>query len=256
MTVALVEQPYRVAGRHSPAPAAQLDAVWTAVLERLRSALHAQTRLPEAATILDALAAERLETRGYRAMSAQIGWERGSCLMERGAISDAIDTFTQSRAAVERLRERNLIASMDSLLAYALDCAGDMRAAWLARRRAFENLARAGNDVSTLVVIASSASTAATAKRWDIAEPMLALAIARAADSKNALVAAHCYVELAFMDVTVVGGSSEFAINERVVPAVRAPRPPTAISDRSTSSRSTPWPLSDVLRVSRGSMRD
>ena len=167
----------------------------------LGSALHAQTRLPEAATILDALAAERLETRGYRSMSAQIGWERGSCLMERGAISDAIDTFTQSRAAVERLRERNLIASMDSLLAYALDCAGDMRAAWLARRRAFENLARAGNDVSTLVVIASSASTAAIAKRWDIAEPMLALAIARAADSKNALVAAHCYVELAFMDV-------------------------------------------------------
>jgi len=38
MTVALVEQPYRVAGRRSPAPAAQLDAVWTAVLERLRSA--------------------------------------------------------------------------------------------------------------------------------------------------------------------------------------------------------------------------
>jgi predicted alpha/beta-hydrolase family hydrolase len=35
-TVALVEQPYRVAGRRSPAPAHQLDAAWTAVLERLR----------------------------------------------------------------------------------------------------------------------------------------------------------------------------------------------------------------------------
>jgi predicted alpha/beta-hydrolase family hydrolase len=35
-TVALVEQPYRVAGRRSPAPAAQLDAAWTAVVERLR----------------------------------------------------------------------------------------------------------------------------------------------------------------------------------------------------------------------------
>jgi hypothetical protein len=34
-SVALVEQPYRVAGRRSPAPARQLDAAWTAVLARL-----------------------------------------------------------------------------------------------------------------------------------------------------------------------------------------------------------------------------
>jgi uncharacterized protein len=34
--VALVEQPYRVAGRRSPAPAHQLDAAWTAVIEHLR----------------------------------------------------------------------------------------------------------------------------------------------------------------------------------------------------------------------------
>jgi uncharacterized protein len=35
-SVALVEQPYRVAGRRSPAPARQLDAAWTAVVDRLR----------------------------------------------------------------------------------------------------------------------------------------------------------------------------------------------------------------------------
>jgi uncharacterized protein len=34
-SVALVEQPYRVAGRRSQAPAAQLDAAWTAVIEQL-----------------------------------------------------------------------------------------------------------------------------------------------------------------------------------------------------------------------------
>jgi predicted alpha/beta-hydrolase family hydrolase len=34
--VALVEQPYRVAGRRSPAPARRLDAAWIAVVERLR----------------------------------------------------------------------------------------------------------------------------------------------------------------------------------------------------------------------------
>jgi uncharacterized protein len=35
LSVALVEQPYRVAGRKSPAPAAQLDAAWAAVIEHL-----------------------------------------------------------------------------------------------------------------------------------------------------------------------------------------------------------------------------
>jgi predicted alpha/beta-hydrolase family hydrolase len=36
VSVALVEQPYRVAGRRSPAPARQLDAAWVAVVESLR----------------------------------------------------------------------------------------------------------------------------------------------------------------------------------------------------------------------------
>jgi uncharacterized protein len=35
VTVALVEQPYRVAGRRSPAPAGQLDTCWVAVVEQL-----------------------------------------------------------------------------------------------------------------------------------------------------------------------------------------------------------------------------
>ena len=36
-SVALVEQPYRVAGRRSPAPARQLDAAWIAVVAHLRT---------------------------------------------------------------------------------------------------------------------------------------------------------------------------------------------------------------------------
>jgi predicted alpha/beta-hydrolase family hydrolase len=36
VSVALVEQPYRVAGRRSPAPAAQLDVAWRAAVESLR----------------------------------------------------------------------------------------------------------------------------------------------------------------------------------------------------------------------------
>lgn len=37
VSVALVEQPYRVAGRRSPAPAHQLDTAWEAVLAQLRA---------------------------------------------------------------------------------------------------------------------------------------------------------------------------------------------------------------------------
>ena len=37
ISVALVEQPYRVAGRRSPAPARQLDVVWTTVVDALRA---------------------------------------------------------------------------------------------------------------------------------------------------------------------------------------------------------------------------
>jgi uncharacterized protein len=36
VSVALVEQPYRVAGRRAPAPAGQLEAAWKAVVEQLR----------------------------------------------------------------------------------------------------------------------------------------------------------------------------------------------------------------------------
>jgi len=43
--VALVEQPYRVAGRRSPAPARQLDAAWLAVIAELRRRHAASGRL-------------------------------------------------------------------------------------------------------------------------------------------------------------------------------------------------------------------
>jgi predicted alpha/beta-hydrolase family hydrolase len=44
ITTVLAEQPYRVAGRRSPAPAPQLDAAWTTVVERLRD--HELSGLP------------------------------------------------------------------------------------------------------------------------------------------------------------------------------------------------------------------
>jgi len=45
LSVALVEQPYRVAGRKSPAPAKQLDAAWQAVASHLREEHLGEWRL-------------------------------------------------------------------------------------------------------------------------------------------------------------------------------------------------------------------
>ena len=45
LTVALVEQPYRVAGRRSPPPARQLDTAWLAVIEALASGALAGCRI-------------------------------------------------------------------------------------------------------------------------------------------------------------------------------------------------------------------
>jgi uncharacterized protein len=45
-SVALVEQPYRVAGRRSPAPAAQLDAAWLAIVSWLTAASGPFAGLP------------------------------------------------------------------------------------------------------------------------------------------------------------------------------------------------------------------
>jgi hypothetical protein len=45
VSVALVEQPYRVAGRRSQPPAAQLDAAWLAVIEQLRADALSGARL-------------------------------------------------------------------------------------------------------------------------------------------------------------------------------------------------------------------
>jgi len=44
LSVALVEQPYRVAGRRSPAPADQLDVAWTVVVDHLHE--HELKELP------------------------------------------------------------------------------------------------------------------------------------------------------------------------------------------------------------------
>jgi predicted alpha/beta-hydrolase family hydrolase len=44
LSVALIEQPYRVVGRRSPAPASQLDSAWTSVVSQHATAPSVASR--------------------------------------------------------------------------------------------------------------------------------------------------------------------------------------------------------------------
>ena len=63
LSVALVEQPYRVAGRRSPPPAWQLDVVWMTVIDELLAVVEQHVRV------------ERVDDRelGNRAGSVDLG---------------------------------------------------------------------------------------------------------------------------------------------------------------------------------------
>jgi uncharacterized protein len=68
-TVALVEQPYRVAGRRSPAGPKQLDAAWIAVLEQLRGGeLEAQPLVTGGRSLGARVACRTVEETGARAV--------------------------------------------------------------------------------------------------------------------------------------------------------------------------------------------
>jgi uncharacterized protein len=95
MSVALVEQPYRVAGRRSPAPAAQLDAAWVSIVEQL----HA-----------DALSGLALVT-GGRSAGARVACRTAAATGAVGVVCLAFPLRPPGRAsAPSRLPELDAVA--------------------------------------------------------------------------------------------------------------------------------------------------
>ncbi len=97
--VALIEQPYRVAGRRAPAPAAHLDEAWTAVVARLGA---------------DELAALPVVT-GGRSMGARVACRTAAATSSIGVLCLAFPLKPPQRAAAtkpspDRLPELNAVA--------------------------------------------------------------------------------------------------------------------------------------------------
>ena len=94
VSVALVEQPYRVAGRRSPAPARQLDAVWTAVVEHLRNdRLHSPPLLV-----------------GGRSLGARVACRTAASLGATGVLCLAFPLHPPGRPTASRLSELDAVA--------------------------------------------------------------------------------------------------------------------------------------------------
>jgi predicted alpha/beta-hydrolase family hydrolase len=89
VSVALVEQPYKVAGRRAPAPAAQLDAAFTAVVEHLRAG---------APVIL-----------GGRSMGARVACRTADALGAIGVLCLAFPVHPPGRPEKSRLEELDAV---------------------------------------------------------------------------------------------------------------------------------------------------
>jgi predicted alpha/beta-hydrolase family hydrolase len=92
-SVALVEQPYRVAGRRSPAPATQLDAAWTAAVAELRAKTF--RRLP-------------LIT-GGRSSGARVACRTAAATGAAGVLCLAFPVHPPGRAEKSRLAELDAV---------------------------------------------------------------------------------------------------------------------------------------------------
>lgn len=141
------------------------------------SALYAAQRLDEAQETLDQLASTDWASRGYIALAAQIGWERGLTVLSRGSYSAAADIFAESRALFDRASDTVNATMMHELQATTLDLAGDPEQAWSIRRVVFMELARAGDRPRKILALNSAATALIARREWIRALPLLDLSV-------------------------------------------------------------------------------
>ncbi|HVR40502.1 MAG TPA: CHAT domain-containing protein, partial [Thermoanaerobaculia bacterium] len=167
------------------------------------SALHAQSRIPEAAALLDELAARHFERQGYVALAGQIGWERGLCALVRGSFSSALDIFEESRRHFEHLNEPLIAATFDEFVAATLDYMGDDENAWRARRRALVIYSRTGADLRKLTALETATRSMVMRGQWKHAHPLLDLAVAGSAIRKDPTRAAEALLQRSIVRASV-----------------------------------------------------
>jgi len=151
------------------------------------SVLYGKQHIDEARVVLDQLSARHFEDRGYVALAAQIGWERGLATLASGSSSDALEIFEASAAAFERAGDRLNSAVLRDFAAMVLDLAGDVEAAWRARRAIFIELAREGGAQRTITALGTATTAMLRRQEWTRARPLLDLVVDAAVRENDAM---------------------------------------------------------------------
>jgi CHAT domain-containing protein/tetratricopeptide (TPR) repeat protein len=158
------------------------------------SVLYDQNRLEEAETLLDQLATGVAAHPGYRALAAQIGWERGACKMATGSLDRAREIFLESRRILSESGERELRAVFDVYLAQVNEYLGEADDAWRHRRPAFETFSETGNEMRLAVALAAAVSARIRREEWSRGAALSGAAIEMAEKLKRADLAAQCWI--------------------------------------------------------------
>jgi tetratricopeptide (TPR) repeat protein len=155
------------------------------------STLHAQLRLVESLRLLSELASQIPESAGYRALTAQIGWERGLCLAARGTPAAGLAVLAASRDLFARLGELDNCASVDAILADIYDFVGDAGQAWKARRSALIELEQSGDIQRCIVALEGAAGSRVRGGEWIRAAALIDAGSTLALRTRDAYYRAH-----------------------------------------------------------------
>jgi CHAT domain-containing protein/tetratricopeptide (TPR) repeat protein len=158
-------------------------------------AYYEQARIDDALASLALIDRMSLRDRGYRVLTAQIGWAHGNCLLVRGAYGEAFDVFDEGYRLATTVRDADLAATLDGLAAQALEYLGDHEEAWKRRARALRLNGLVHNDTRRAVILASAANSQLAARNWSAAAALLDYGLPLAEGARDPLVTGQILAE-------------------------------------------------------------
>lgn len=161
----------------------------------MAGALYELSRIDEALATLDALESESLKTKGYLSLAAQLGWERGICLVVRGSFAEALHAYDRSREICSGIGAHDLATTFDGLAGEALEYLGDSREAWRRRARVLRFASTSGSDGIKAVALTTAANLQIVARHYAGARLLLDYAVSIATRIGDAVVAADAYAQ-------------------------------------------------------------